>query len=80
MNAQLRFNICDITSSFRFDEEHLSEDVVGRFISPALVYSSRHWADHLPAHEPQWLNVDLSQISSFSSNPRSFLNRSNEFS
>ncbi|CAE7091732.1 unnamed protein product [Rhizoctonia solani] len=48
MKEQLRFNICDLGSSFIPDEE--VEDIQERIsanISPTLAYACRYWASHL---------------------------------
>ncbi|KAB5591833.1 Vegetative incompatibility protein HET-E-1 [Ceratobasidium theobromae] len=48
MKDQLRFNICDLKSSFVRDRD--IEDLDNRikqFISPALSYACRYWSDHL---------------------------------
>ncbi|CAE6509176.1 unnamed protein product [Rhizoctonia solani] len=48
MKEQLRFNVCDLATSFLPDEqvENLQERVKER-ISPTLAYVCRYWADHL---------------------------------
>lgn len=45
----LKFNICDIRSSYLLDAEHVDEltQNATNNISPALRYSSLHWAHHL---------------------------------
>jgi hypothetical protein len=48
MKAQLRFNICNLESSFVFDKDVV--DLVERIkssISAALSYSCRYWGEHL---------------------------------
>ncbi|KAB5588809.1 hypothetical protein CTheo_7751 [Ceratobasidium theobromae] len=48
MKSQLRFNICNLESSFLPDTD--VEDLRGKInntISPSLAYSCRHWANHL---------------------------------
>lgn len=50
MTDELRFNICEIKSSFD-PNSSLSEDELSR-ISPQLFYSSRFWSSHL-AHIPK---------------------------
>lgn len=48
MKEQLRFNICDLWSSFIPDNE--ISDLTQRIkkcISPPLGYACRHWGDHL---------------------------------
>ncbi|KDN44347.1 hypothetical protein RSAG8_05611, partial [Rhizoctonia solani AG-8 WAC10335] len=48
MKTQLRFNICQIESSFIVDDEILDlEKRVEQSISQELFYSSRFWVDHL---------------------------------
>ncbi|KAB5589558.1 Vegetative incompatibility protein HET-E-1 [Ceratobasidium theobromae] len=48
MKEQLRFNICNLESSFVRDKdvEDLG-DRIKRFISPALLYACQFWSDHL---------------------------------
>ncbi|KAB5587618.1 Vegetative incompatibility protein HET-E-1 [Ceratobasidium theobromae] len=48
MKAQLRFNICDLESSFIPDAkvENL-EGRISKAISPTLLYACRYWANHL---------------------------------
>ena len=48
MKAELRFNICNLMSSFVFDRDVPSlDDRVNEFISPALSYTCRYWGEHL---------------------------------
>ncbi|CEL60322.1 Vegetative incompatibility protein HET-E-1 OS=Podospora anserina GN=HET-E1 PE=4 SV=1 [Rhizoctonia solani AG-1 IB] len=48
MRAQLRFNICDLESSFDDDNEIPNlDDQVKAYVSPELCYTGRFWADHL---------------------------------
>jgi len=48
MKAELRFNICNLVSSFVFDEDVPDlEARVKEYISPALSYASRYWGEHL---------------------------------
>jgi hypothetical protein len=48
MKRQLRFNICDLDSSFVFDKDVDGlEKRIKENVSPALSYSSRHWGAHL---------------------------------
>ena len=48
MKAQLRFNICELESSFVFDKDVPDlEDRVRNHISPTLSYACRYWAEHL---------------------------------
>ena len=57
MGAQLRFNICDLPSSFLLDSEvHELERLVCEKISEALRYSCRYWGPHLDQatdHNPE---------------------------
>ena len=48
MKSKLKFNICDLPSSFLFDSEvpHLSNRVNAN-ISEVINYSCRHWAHHV---------------------------------
>ena len=48
MKSQLRFNICDLETSFKFNAyvPNLRERVDKR-IRPGLLYTCRHWASHL---------------------------------
>ncbi|KAB5588999.1 Vegetative incompatibility protein HET-E-1 [Ceratobasidium theobromae] len=48
MKEQLRFNICNLESSFVRDRDVKDlDDRVKQFISPALSYACRYWSDHL---------------------------------
>jgi len=48
MKAELRFNICNLVSSFAFDKDVPGlEDRVEEYISPALSYTCRYWGEHL---------------------------------
>ncbi|KAB5593587.1 hypothetical protein CTheo_2976 [Ceratobasidium theobromae] len=48
MKNQLRFNICDLESSFTPDAEVADlEGRIAKAISPTLSYGCRYWADHL---------------------------------
>ena len=48
MKTQLRFNICNLESSFVFDKDVPDlEDRVRKYISPTVSYACRYWADHL---------------------------------
>ncbi|KAF7367093.1 WD40 repeat-like protein [Mycena sanguinolenta] len=61
MNTSLRFNICNLTSSFLLDEddEGLPERVAAN-IGPELRYACQYWAVHLiSVHDPQ----DVQQLS-----------------
>jgi hypothetical protein len=49
MKKQLRFNICDLRSSFVFDRDVVDlEDRVKKNISAGLFYACRYWGEHLP--------------------------------
>lgn len=66
IKASLRFNMCDISSSFLLDSEHISPETVGHSIGPVLAYSLCHWADHLvPPHTPARTANIISLISNF---------------
>ncbi|CAE6394035.1 unnamed protein product, partial [Rhizoctonia solani] len=43
----LRFNICDLGSSYMTDEEAITLSQVEDAIEPALSYACQHWAEHL---------------------------------
>jgi hypothetical protein len=48
MKEQLRFNICDLKSSFVFDKDiPYLEDRVDKCISPVLLYACCYWSEHL---------------------------------
>ncbi|KAB5589560.1 Vegetative incompatibility protein HET-E-1 [Ceratobasidium theobromae] len=48
MKEQLRFNICNLESSFVRDKDVEDlDDRIKQFISPALSYACRFWSDHL---------------------------------
>ena len=48
MGEQLRFNICELESSFILDEQVENiQDRIKLKISPSLAYVCRHWANHL---------------------------------
>ncbi|CAE6497704.1 unnamed protein product [Rhizoctonia solani] len=48
MGEQLRFNICELESSFVPDEQVENiQDRIKLKISPSLAYACRHWANHL---------------------------------
>jgi hypothetical protein len=55
MNAQLRFNICDMPSSF-LPNSSLSSENFRKAISPALEYACRFWHVHLSNSPP---DVDI---------------------
>ncbi|CUA75686.1 Vegetative incompatibility protein HET-E-1 [Podospora anserina] [Rhizoctonia solani] len=53
MNWQLRFNICQLDSSYLTDDQVDDlEARVTRAISPALSYACRYWASHLQVAPP----------------------------
>jgi len=48
MRTQLKFNICELESSFVFDKDVLDlQDRIKKFISPALSYACQYWGEHL---------------------------------
>jgi len=48
MKNKLKFNICELESSFVFDKDVLDlQDRIKSFISPALSYACRYWGKHL---------------------------------
>jgi len=48
LRTQLKFNICELESSFVFDKDVLDlQDRIKKFISPALSYACRYWGEHL---------------------------------
>ena len=48
MKNQLRFNICDLETSFKFNRDVPDlEKRVNERIQPGLLYACRHWASHL---------------------------------
>ncbi|CAE6511856.1 unnamed protein product, partial [Rhizoctonia solani] len=48
MEKQLRFNICNLKSSYVFDQAVPDlEERIKSNISPPLLYSCRHWANHV---------------------------------
>ena len=48
MKNQLRFNICDLETSFKFNRDVPNlEKRVNERIQPGLLYTCRHWASHL---------------------------------
>jgi hypothetical protein len=55
----LRFNMCDLESSYTFDSDvPMFNDRVQRNIGPTLRYASRHWARHLPWAAPADSDID----------------------
>ena len=64
MNNSLRFNICNLSSSFLLDEDDKGlPERVKTNIEPELVYACRYWAAHLASvrHDGQ---EDVQQLSS----------------
>lgn len=61
MNTRLRFNICNIESSF-LPNSALSQSRVDEAIPPSLAYACRFWGFHL---EHMTQGVDLSLITTF---------------
>ncbi|KIM26691.1 hypothetical protein M408DRAFT_72322 [Serendipita vermifera MAFF 305830] len=48
MKQNLRFNICDLKSSYESNDEIVDlEKRIEECITPSLIYSSSYWADHL---------------------------------
>ena len=48
MKDKLKFNICQLESSFVFDKDVLDlQDRIKKFISPALSYACQYWGKHL---------------------------------
>ncbi|KAB5589389.1 Vegetative incompatibility protein HET-E-1 [Ceratobasidium theobromae] len=48
MKEQLRFNICNLESSFVRDKDVKDlGDRIKKYISPTLLYACRYWSDHL---------------------------------
>ena len=48
MKGQLRFNICDLETSFKFNRDVTDiEKRVNERIHPGLVYACHYWASHL---------------------------------
>jgi hypothetical protein len=48
MRTQLKFNICELESSFMFDKDVLDmQERINRSISAALSYACRYWGEHL---------------------------------
>ena len=48
MKDQLRFNICDLETSFKFNKDvHDLQERVNKQIHLGLLYACRHWASHL---------------------------------
>jgi nucleoside-triphosphatase THEP1 len=53
MRTQLRFNICDLPSSFVPDDKvHDMQDRIKSKIPPALSYACRYWVNHLTMSAP----------------------------
>lgn len=53
MDAELKFNICKLESSYYMDEavQDMGERIK-KYISPPLFYACRYWADHLSVSTP----------------------------
>lgn len=67
MKQQLRFNICDLESSFVFDRDVCDlEERIKQNISPTLSYACRYWGEHL--RETRSSNILLKKLSSFLDN------------
>ena len=48
MKAELKFNICELESSFVFDKDVLDlQERMKKSVSPALSYACRYWGEHL---------------------------------
>lgn len=47
MKKQLRFNICDLETSYRFDKDVPDIEVRVNTISPHLLYACEYWSEHL---------------------------------
>jgi hypothetical protein len=53
MKDSLRFNICNLESSYAFDDDVPNPTArVNNAVSPRLFYACRYWADHLELAEP----------------------------
>jgi len=66
MNSDLRFNICDIPSSFLLDAEvHGLGRRVRENISSAVEYSSRYWVQHLYRADSSDHEARRSQVCNF---------------
>ncbi|CUA69991.1 Vegetative incompatibility protein HET-E-1 [Podospora anserina] [Rhizoctonia solani] len=44
---ELRFNICDLSSSYMPDQNVITQSRIECIIEPALSYACHHWAEHL---------------------------------
>ncbi|KAB5593575.1 hypothetical protein CTheo_2964 [Ceratobasidium theobromae] len=64
MKQHLRFNICDLESSFTPDAEVADlEGRIAKAISPTLSYGCRYWADHLEdSTNSSSLSADLEEF------------------
>ena len=48
MKSQLRFNICDLETSFKFNRDVPDlQERISESIHPGLLYTCRYWASHL---------------------------------
>ena len=64
MKNQLRFNICNLETSFKFNRDVLNlEKRVSERIHPGLLYACRHWASHL--RDVPYSNEILSELDNF---------------
>ncbi|KAI0337181.1 WD40 repeat-like protein [Trametopsis cervina] len=60
MEAQLRFNICDLETSYRANKDVLDlAERIQHNISPALLYACRFWNSHLTAPPHEQVSLDL---------------------
>ncbi|CUA69306.1 Protein translocase subunit SecA [Shewanella loihica PV-4] [Rhizoctonia solani] len=66
MKSQLRFNICQIESSFLVDDEIDDlEERVEQNISQELFYASRFWVDHLTQGEVSGSGAEMEMVHEF---------------
>ena len=64
MKNQLRFNICNLETSFKFNRDVLNlEKRVSERIHPGLLYACRHWASHL--RDVPYSSEILSELDNF---------------
>ena len=64
MKSQLRFNICDLETSFKFNRDVLDlRERVNKQIHPGLLYACRHWASHL--RDVPYSSEILSELDNF---------------
>ncbi|KAI0339508.1 WD40 repeat-like protein [Trametopsis cervina] len=60
MEAQLRFNICDLETSYRANKDVLDlAERIQHNVSPALLYACRFWNSHLTAPPHEQVSLDL---------------------